>query len=108
MNDETSASIQGSLVTTMNTIENNEYILKVNKNGDIYSIIDKKQNNKELLKSPIQLSMQLDKPGYWASWEVSWGDITRDPFAYVDESVEISVAEQGPLRSALKITRSLS
>lgn len=106
LNDETSASIQGSLVTTMNTIENNEYILKVNKNGDIYSIIDKKQNNKELLKSPIQLSMQLDKPGYWASWEVSWGDITRDPFAYVDESVEVSVAEQGPLRSALKITRS--
>lgn len=106
LNDNASASLQSTLVTNSNTIENGEYILKVNSNGDIYSIVDKKQNNQELLKSPIRLSMQSDNPGYWASWEVSWGDIIRNPFAYVDENVSISVAEQGPLRSALKITRS--
>ncbi|MDD3079942.1 MAG: glycoside hydrolase family 38 C-terminal domain-containing protein [Paludibacter sp.] len=106
LNDDASAALSSSLVTTDHTIENNSYILKVNKNGDIYSIIDKKQNNKELLESPVRLAMLLDKPGYWASWEVSWGDVIRDPFAYVDENVEMSVAEAGPLRSALKITRS--
>lgn len=106
LNDETSAALSSSLVTTDHSIENNSYILKVNKSGDVFSIIDKKQNNKELLGNPIRLAMLLDKPGYWASWEVSWGDVTREPFAYVDDNVNISVEESGPLRSSLKITRS--
>ncbi|MDR1681905.1 MAG: discoidin domain-containing protein [Candidatus Symbiothrix sp.] len=94
------------LSITANTIENEDYKLSVNGNGDVSSILDKKQNNKELLKQPIRLALLLDQPGYWMSWEISWGDVERLPYAYVDEAVEISIAENGPLRAALKIKRS--
>lgn len=106
LNDNASSKVETSLSTTFNTIENGEYLLKLNKNGDVYSILDKKQGNKELLKDPIRLSMQSDQPGYWWSWEISWGDNERAPFAYVDESVELTLVEDGPLRSTMKITRS--
>lgn len=105
VNDNTSASITSNLQITQNTIENDEYLLRVNANGDVNSILDKKQSNKELLKSPIRQSLQQDTPGYWASWEISWGDVDRAPYAYVDGNVQISIEEQGPLRSTLKITR---
>lgn len=106
VNDNASSKLQSSLITTANTIENTEYIVKVNKNGDVYSIIDKKQGNKELLKSPIRMSLQSNNPGYWASWEISYGDVARSPMAYVDENVQVSLDESGPLRASLKITRS--
>lgn len=106
LNDDASSKLATSLKVTNNSIENDEYVVMVNKLGDVMSIKDKKQGNKELLKSPIRLSMQEDKPGYWWSWEISWGDNERAPYGYVDGGVEVAIAEEGPLRSALKISRS--
>ncbi len=105
LNDDASSKITSTLQTTQNTIENNEYVIALNQSGDIQSIIDKKQGNKELLKSPIRLSMQLDKPEKYWSWEISWTDNQRTPYGYVNDKTEISISEKGPLRSALKISR---
>lgn len=105
LNDDSSSKLSSNLQITDNSIENEDYKLTLNRNGDVTSILDKKQQNKELLKSPIRLSLQSNRPGYWASWEISWGDVDRNPFAFVDENVHISIEEDGPLRSTLKITR---
>ncbi|GAB1415375.1 glycoside hydrolase family 38 C-terminal domain-containing protein [Paludibacter sp.] len=104
-NDNAASQLPSNLIVTNNSIENEDYILTINKNGDVSSIKDKKQNNKELINSPIRLSLQSNQPGYWASWELSWDDVRRNPIAYVDENVEISIAESGALRSSLRIKR---
>jgi len=106
LNDNASNNIPSTLAVTNNTIENDEYGITVNANGDVSSIIDKKQGNKELLSSPIRLLMLYDNPGSdHAAWEIAYSTLTATPMEYVDENVVISIAEQGPLRSALKITR---
>lgn len=106
INDNSAAALPSSLNLTTNTIENSEYIVKINTTGDVYSILDKKQANKELLKSPIRMAQLSDQPGFWASWEVSWDDVVRTPYAYINDNVNLSIAENGPLRSTLKISRS--
>ncbi|NDV78668.1 glycoside hydrolase family 38 C-terminal domain-containing protein [Dysgonomonas sp. 511] len=108
LEDNASASVSTNLAITTNTIENDEYKVTVDANGDVSSILDKKQGGKELLKSPIRQSMSLDKPGYWLAWEISRGDIERAPYGYVGENATVSIAENGPLRASLKITRSAS
>jgi len=106
VNDTASGNIPSTLITTNNTIENDDYKITVNANGDVSSIIDKKQSNKELLSSPIRMLMLYDDPGTdHAAWEIAYSTLTATPSEYVDENVVISIAEQGPLRSALKISR---
>lgn len=100
-----SATLPSTLKITQNTIENDQYLVKINPNGDVYSITDKQQSNKELLSSPIRLTLQRNSPGYWASWEISWNDIAGFPRAYVDENVNISIEENGPLRASLRVSR---
>jgi alpha-mannosidase len=108
LDDSASASIESGLTVSENSLENEDYKITLNNRGEVSSIIDKKQENKELLKSPIRLALQQDKPGYWMSWEISWDDINRQPYGYVDRDIQVSVAENGPLRAALKITRTRS
>lgn len=105
IDDNASASLTSGLSISTNTIENDEYKVTVDTNGDVSSIIDKKQSNIELLKSPIRMSMSLDQPGYWLAWEISRGDIERDPYGYAGKNAEISIVENGPLRATLKVTR---
>lgn len=106
LNDNSSNNIPSTLVTTNNTIENSEYKITVDANGDVSSIIDKKQSNKELLSAPVRLLMLFDDPNSdHLSWEIAYATLTANPREYVDENVVVGIAEQGPLRSALKITR---
>ena len=106
LNDDASNHIPATLVTTSNTIENSEYKITVNANGDVSSIIDKKQSDRELLSAPIRLLMLFNDPNSdHLSWEIAYTTLTGTPREYVDENVVISIAEQGPLRSALKIAR---
>lgn len=105
LNDDASKKIASTLAVSDKQIENDEYKVLVNNNGDVYSVYDKKLN-KELLKSPIRLAMLYDRPDNWPSWEISRDNVYRDPTAYVDENVNVTIAENGPLRASLKITRS--
>lgn len=104
MSDER-ASANSSLVITNQTIENESYKLTINQDGNVSSIIDKKQNNKELLKSPILLTYQSNNSPTWPSWEIIHSDIVRNPIGFVSGNPRISIAEEGPLRSTLKIVR---
>ncbi|MGN1442473.1 MAG: hypothetical protein ACI4XE_01385, partial [Acutalibacteraceae bacterium] len=45
--------IESELKASTNTIENGKYIVTLNKNGDISSIVDKDDNNRELLEKPV-------------------------------------------------------
>lgn len=108
LNETSAANLSSKLSVTSNSLENETYIVTVNANGDISSILDKKRGNKELLLSPIRMVMLNDESYTWPAWEISYDQINKTPLGYVDENVKVSIAENGPLRAALKITRTKS
>jgi len=99
-----SKNFESSLSISDNSLENESYQIGINSKGDVASIYDKK-NAKELLLSPMRLAMLDDHSETWPSWEIAWNTVNTAPAAYVDENVNISIAENGPLRASLKISR---
>ncbi|MCW3787954.1 glycoside hydrolase family 38 C-terminal domain-containing protein [Plebeiibacterium sediminum] len=93
-----------SLIVTENSLENDVFKLTLDANGDVSSIYDKVQA-KELLSAPIRLSLQSDVSTTWPAWEITSETVFSDPYSYVDEGVNVSIEEDGPLRIALKVVR---
>lgn len=95
-----------NLVINENGMENDRYKISIDSNGDVCSIIDKKLGHKELLSAPIRLAMLYDESLAWPSWEIHGDQLQKEPREYVDnEGIKVEVAENGPLRVSLKITR---
>ena len=87
-------------------MENIRYRVAIDANGDVCSVVDKSQGGKELLSGPIRLAMLFDESTTWPSWEIHGDQLQRAPREYVDkEGLSVEVAERGPLRVSLKVTR---
>lgn len=92
------------LEITTHSLENAYYKVKLNENGDVASIYDKKLE-RELLKSPIRLAFLKANPRMWPAWNMSWRERINEPMGYVDGKPEIRIKEDGPARVALEILR---
>ncbi len=101
----TPSALATGLSVNSTTLESNRYRVTLNSSGDIASIIDKQNGNRELLASPMRLQMQNDTSSNWPSWEVLYNDVNATPREYVSSSVNIAIAENGPARVAVRITR---
>lgn len=103
----TSASVANPSLTVAETgLENERYKLTINANGDVCSIVDKKQDNREMLSAPIRLAMLFDESVSWPSWEIHGDQLQKAPREYVDgEGLKVEIDENGPLRVSLKVTR---
>ena len=98
---------KSSLKAGANTLENAVYSLRLDGNGDICSLIDKR-NGKQLVEEgkAIRLAMFTENESFeWPAWEILKKTIDGTPVA-VDGNVRISVAENGPVVAALKVERS--
>ncbi len=93
-----------SLKITERSMENEYYSLKINDKGDISSIYDKKAG-KELLTGPADLEFQREEPAEWPSWNMDWKDRQKPAFDHMDQEPVIRIAEQGPLRVTLEVSR---
>ena len=89
---------------TENTLENQRYIVTIDKNGDISSIKDKANDNFELLKAPIQFEIGPDCSCVWPSWELVWTDSLQTP-EIVGGTPQIEIVENGPAVVTLKVKR---
>ncbi len=87
-----------------NVLENQRYIVTIDQNGDISSIIDKANDNFELLKSPIQLEIGPDSSSVWPSWELVWTDSLKTP-EVVGGEPEMEIVDNGPAVVAIKVKR---
>ncbi len=94
----------GELKVTRSSLENARYRLNIDDNGDVASIFDKSLN-KELLSAPLRLEIKTDNPAHWPAWNMDYEDQMRAPRAYVTGPAKIRIAESGPVRIALEITR---
>ena len=102
---DTVSPIVSEISVKGNVLENQRYIVTIDENGDIASIIDKANGNFELLKSPAQLEIGPDSSTNWPSWELVWTDSLKEP-KIVGGKAEIEVVDNGPAVVSLKVKRS--
>lgn len=100
-----SAKNESSLKVTSESIENNRYIVKLNKNGDIASIYDK-EIEKELLSEPIIIGIFDKHEGgrVYPAWEITYKDSIRKP----DRNavlVNSRIIENGPARCTIQVVQ---
>lgn len=86
-----------------NVIENFKYIVTINKNGDISSVIDKTLDKKELLNKPIrfELNKYIGDKNYPA-WEHTYKEVMKYPWEFADKG-KVSLVENGPARVTLRV-----
>ena len=106
--DVRSGKISGTkqLKAESNILENSIYKVVLDKNGDIASITDKR-NGRELVEPGKAFRLALFTPSEsrtWPAWELFKKTIDQTPLP-VNGNVEISVAENGPVRASLKVKR---
>ncbi|MBR6747123.1 MAG: discoidin domain-containing protein [Muribaculaceae bacterium] len=89
-----------------NNIENSVYSLHLNADGDIASLIDKR-NGRELVKEGKAIRLALiegNRSVSWPSWEILKETIDRQPISIAD-NVSISIVENGPVRKVLRVAK---
>ena len=91
--------LRGSLsISSENQMENQKYIVRLNKKGNITSILDKEMDEQELLSEPISLGLFKytgSKP--WPAWEMNYKEANKDPDR-LPNPVTVTIQEKGPAR----------
>ena len=100
----TAGAASSELHITKNELENTYYRVTLNEDGDVASIFDK-QIGRELLSAPARLAISYDNPTQWPAWNMDWEQEQAAPKAYVSRPAKIRIAEDGPVRVALEVTR---
>ena len=88
------------------TLENSCYKLTFDANGDIVSLLDKR-NGKELVASgkAIRLALFTENESYeWPAWEILKKTLDREPVSITDD-VKLTLVEDGELRKSLCIEK---
>ena len=98
------SSKNSELKVTGNSLENARYRVTLDANGDVAIVFDKKLA-KELLAAPLRLAFQAEKPEQWPAWNMDWADQQKPPRAYVSGPAQIRIAESGPVRVAIEVSR---
>jgi alpha-mannosidase len=93
-----------SLQVSESGLENDRYRIKLDENGDVSSIFDKKFN-RELLSAPIRLGILTDNPRHWPAWNMDFEDEQRPLRSYIGGPATVKVVEHGPVRVAVEVTR---
>ena len=92
------------LVVKENYLENNNFKVTIDGNGNISSIIDKRIE-KELLEKPIQLEFGENFPEIKPAWRIYWKDINKTARSVVANPSSIKIIEDGPVRIAVEVVR---
>ncbi|MBN9502258.1 MAG: hypothetical protein BGO01_16985 [Armatimonadetes bacterium 55-13] len=93
-----------SLKASGNVLENQNFKVTINKDGDISSVYDK-VNKREILKAPARLEFQYHNPAQYPAWNMDWDDAKLPPSGYVHGPAKIRIVENGPVRVAIEVER---
>jgi len=95
------------LRVTASTMENERYLVRVDANGDVASIVDKSEG-RELLSAPLGLHLLPDRPKQWPAWEIEHDDIMCPPTPLPAWTAATRIVENGPVRVGLEITQRMA
>lgn len=88
------------------SMENGRYIVSLNRKGNITSIIDKDDDNRELLSAPIILGLfNYTGSKDWPAWEMNYDEADKEPDR-IPNLVSIKIAENGPARVVFEVLQS--
>lgn len=93
---------------TKDHIENFKYIVTVNSDGDISSIIDKTLENTELLRKPIRFELnKYNGTKEYVAWELTYDELKKYPWEFAGKG-KCTVEQSGPVRVTLKVEQKVS
>lgn len=92
------------LKVTDKSLENGYFRVRIDENGDIAGIYDKRAA-REVLSKPASLQFQREAPSAWPSWNMDWNDRKNPPIDFMNKEVTVKILEQGPVRVALEVTK---
>lgn len=104
---KSATTTEAAAETDVLEISNDFYTVKVDGNGDICSIFDKR-TGKETLAAPVRLELLADYSTVWPAWEIIYKDIQAAPRAFVSAGTghtSAKIVEQGPVRKTIEIVR---
>lgn len=85
------------------TMENQKYIVTLNRRGNIASIIDKELGNKEILAEPVSIGLfNYTGSKDWPAWEMNFTQANKEADR-MPNAVSITAVEDGPARVAFKV-----
>lgn len=88
-----------------NVLENFKYVVSIDKNGNICSIIDKTMNDTELLNKPICFELNKYKGAHeYAAWELRYNEIKKYPWEFAEKGV-CTIVEAGAVRVTIKVVQ---
>jgi alpha-mannosidase len=87
------------------SMENGEYAVTVDANGDISQIVDKKGGNRALFAAAHRWELRGDNSISYPAWEVLESDVMSAPSGYIDQGVVKTVTENGPVRVTIQVSR---
>ena len=93
------------LIVDRRGLENRRYRITVNDSGQVTSIVDKADGERELLSGPIEHQFLRETPKIFPAWNMEWKDRKRPPFAVLGGPAQIEIVESGPVRISLNIQR---
>ena len=96
-------SVETDLTITERSIENKNLAVKIDENGDICSVFDKRLG-KELLSRPMRLGIYNVHSFDWPAWEIKYKDISEKPYMYAGNP-EITIRDKGTALCSLEITK---
>lgn len=96
--------LQPAVKVTESSLENSRYLIKLNSDGDIASIFDKKLF-RHLLSAPMRLAIKNDTPAQWPAWNMDWSDQQKPPRTHVSGPAKIRIVENGAARVAIEVVR---
>jgi len=94
-----------SLRVGQRRLENEHYVVNIDDNGDVASIVDKDAGGREMLAAPARLVFTREKPQNWPAWNMDWYDRQKAPIDAVSGPVQARIIENGPVRVAVEIER---
>lgn len=95
--------VKSSLSIEDDTMENQKYIVRLNKNGDIQSILDKEDDERELLAKPIVLGLfNYTGSKDWPAWEMNYKEANKEPDR-IPACVTVKILENGPARVSFEV-----
>ena len=87
------------------SMENGEYAVTVDANGDISQIVDKKGGGRALFAAAHRWELRGDNSISYPAWEVLQSDVMSAPSGYIDQGVVKTVTENGPVRVTIQVSR---
>lgn len=100
---DTACKLESQLSINTDSMSNQRYEVMINKNGDIVSITDKLDDERELLAKPVVLG-QFNYTGSkdWPAWEMNFEEANKEQDR-IPQRVSVTVVENGPVRATLEV-----